>query len=121
MNKKLLLAVAVILVLISGGYYFYSKNLPSGQITTSNGQTVTSYIAHTEPMYRNEKWGFQVNVPATWTRYEVRESKHSEDNIIDFALPLQGNKISDLLGEPEKSARVINIEWLDFFNILKKH
>jgi len=116
------LIVAVVVILIGGmGYWAWTQKsgLPAitpeteSQTTQQNTNLAGLYKFHTEHIYRNDKLGFQVEIPPTWTKYAVRENTDETGTVIYFALPLAGNILPDILGEPESSSRVINIQWLD--------
>jgi hypothetical protein len=110
-NIGIVLIIAVLL--IGGGAYVYVRNQQSSNTQTSAG----SYKLHTEHIYRNNALGFSVEMPSTWTTYAVREEKDKTGTIIWFGLPLEGTKVLDGLVEPESSARVVNIQWLDIMPI----
>ena len=110
---------SVIFVLGFIGYGFIAGKLGKLQTlyTSEPNSTVSAYELHTEQVYQNDKYGFRVDLPSSWTRYEVREEKKGEETLIWFGLPLEGDKIEDLVGEPEKSARVIDLEFLDIMPV----
>ena len=75
------------------------------------------YKFHTEHIYHNDKFGFEVQMPSTWTRYAVHEEQEENEYIIWFALPLQGTTTVELLSEPEHSAHVIDVDWFEIMSI----
>ena len=95
----------------------FKQILSAFKFTADTQASAGSYKLHTEHFYRNEKFGFQVEMPSTWTKYVVREDKDETGTVIWFGLPLEGNKLIGSLSEQENSARVINIAWLDIMPI----
>jgi hypothetical protein len=83
-------------------------------IATTSSQSSTKYVAYTDPVYINNQYGFQVKVPATWTKYavSVRQEKfwYWDAILVKFALPLETGAFVEYSDDP--STRVFDIDAL---------
>lgn len=100
---KIFSVVFIVVLLIGAGTYLYNKQL----IGTPKTE-VGSYEYYTSNIYQNKKFGFQVELPASWKRYAVREGEYEDGSVVWFGLPLQGDKIKEALAEPQSSSSVID-------------
>ncbi len=90
---------------------FVSKDLDS---RAQNSTINSSYTFYSDPIYTNKEFGFQVQMPATWTKYAVGLTKGTDGTtLITFALPLQSDKLTPYLTQVEQSANVIDRDNLE--------
>lgn len=108
MKNSSKIAVIIIAVAFVGGlmYYFLgSRQIPSpGTITGNNGSAGTTTQNSNSITYRNEKYGFSIDVPKSWSGYSVVENKWSGDS-----LNSKGNLVLGTVSGPMISIR--HPEW----------
>ena len=74
--------------------------------------------AGSTPFYRNNKFGFTVQIPLTWTKYALREDQGENSFDIYFALPIFGNNLKIKgISNLEIVAHVVNVGLLQIMTV----
>jgi len=99
--------IVIILIFIAGGIFVWQYfGVPKEGIPNSG--TIT-WEKHTEGIYCNEKYSFQLIMPSSWKNYVKKEEEDGQTTIISFGLPLETDEISQWLSEPEKTEKIFKI------------
>jgi len=80
---------------------------------------VDTYLFHAEHTYRDNGFGFSIEIPSSWTKYAVREERGENSYNIYFALPqLKSRGMNKYIDpEPEYSARLLRVGWIQIMTV----
>lgn len=101
--KSKIIGVIIIVVVIAAAGFVYWKNSTGSKVPAggNNGNNATSTEPSTQLEYRNDQYGFSINLPTSWTGYTIitdkwvgnstgdqGEQKYTEGPLISVRHPL---------------------------------
>lgn len=114
-NKNIILIIILAVLILGGGIlaYFQTRKIIKEPETKTQELELEKEIIpeiipkeiknetikwekHTENIYRNEEFGFQLIMPSSWAKYATKKEKIDQSFIINFGLPLEINYLVDL-------------------------
>lgn len=111
MNKKVILGVILLVILVIGGYFVFNRDYKGTQESnTSNTNTTTNTIpvennANSSKTYSNSQYGFSIDYPQNYEIYNTNTSNGYTLTLVDKSKVFPNSDVKNLILVEARSAK----------------